>query len=100
MSSLDLLYSLTLTTVDGFYHISCVTSDKIWVSDGHNLILTNIKGFPLHRVEDLCNDLSHGLHTVNSGGDLIYIDKGFNINKLSTVNKCENNHQINNKNKL
>lgn len=25
MPSLDLLYSLTLTTVDGFYHISCVT---------------------------------------------------------------------------
>lgn len=84
MSSLDLLYSLTLTTVDGCYHISCVTSDKIQISDGHNLILTNIKGFPLHCVEDLCSDLSHRLHTVNSEGELIYKDKGFNINKLST----------------
>lgn len=84
ISSSDLLYSLTLTTVNGCYHSSCLTSDKIWVSDGHNLILTNINGFPLHYVKDLCSDLSHGLHTVNSGGELIDIDKGFNINNLST----------------
>lgn len=69
MSSPDLLYSLTLTTVDGCYHSSCVTSDKIWVSDGHNLFLTNIKGFPLHYVKDLCSDLLHGLHTVKVGAN-------------------------------
>ncbi|XP_065945005.1 uncharacterized protein [Magallana gigas] len=84
MSSPDLLYYRKLTTVDGCYHISCLTSDQVWVSDGHNLILTNTKGFPLHYVKDLCSDLSNGLHTVNNDGELIYIDKDRNINKLST----------------
>lgn len=84
MSSPDLLYYRKLTTVDGCYHISSLTSDQVWVSDGHNLILTSKKGFPLHYVKDLCSDLSNGLHTVNNEGELIYIDKDRNINKLST----------------
>eukprot|EP00105_Crassostrea_gigas_P044863 XP_019929011.1 PREDICTED: E3 ubiquitin-protein ligase TRIM9-like [Crassostrea gigas] len=44
--------SLTLTGVDGCYHISCVTSDRVWVSDRYNLMLTDTTGVPLHRVED------------------------------------------------
>lgn len=84
MSSPELLQLLTVPVVDRCLHISCVTSDQVWVSDGHNLILTNTKGFPLHYVKDLCSDLSNGLHTVNNEGELIYIDKDRNINKLST----------------
>nr|XP_034321037.1 uncharacterized protein LOC117687863 [Crassostrea gigas]XP_034321038.1 uncharacterized protein LOC117687863 [Crassostrea gigas]XP_034321039.1 uncharacterized protein LOC117687863 [Crassostrea gigas] len=76
-------YSLTLTTVDGCYHISCVTSHRVWVSDGYNLILTHTTGSTLHRVKDLCSDLYNGFHTVNSDSELIYINKDYNINKLS-----------------
>ncbi|XP_052690732.1 uncharacterized protein LOC128168603 [Crassostrea angulata] len=77
--------SITVTGVDRCLHISCVTSDQVWVSDKNNLILTDTTGVPLHRVEDLCSGLyvGNGLHTVNSESELIYIDRNENINKLS-----------------
>ncbi|XP_065943795.1 uncharacterized protein [Magallana gigas] len=82
MSPPELLPSLTLTDVDRCYHISCVTSDRVWVSDGRNkLMLTDTTGVPLHRVEDSCR--GNGLHAVNSESELIYIDRNYNINKLS-----------------
>eukprot|EP00105_Crassostrea_gigas_P007551 XP_011421835.1 PREDICTED: uncharacterized protein LOC105324463 [Crassostrea gigas] len=74
--------SLTVTGVHCCFHISCVTSDRVWVSDHrNNLILTDTTGVPLYRVEDLCN--GYGIHTVNSDSELIYIDRNYNINKLS-----------------
>ncbi|XP_065930813.1 uncharacterized protein [Magallana gigas] len=82
MSPPELLPSLTVTGVGRCYHISCVTSDRIWVSDHrNNFILTDTTGVPLHRVEDSCSGF--GLHTVNSDSELIYIDRNYNINKLS-----------------
>ncbi|XP_052681676.1 uncharacterized protein LOC128162486 [Crassostrea angulata] len=83
MSPPELLHSLTVTGVDCCHHISCVTSDRVWVSDRDNLMLTDTTGVPLHRVEDSCSDLYIGLHTVNSESELIYIDRNDNINKLS-----------------
>uniref|UniRef100_K1PP94 Tripartite motif-containing protein 2 n=1 Tax=Magallana gigas TaxID=29159 RepID=K1PP94_MAGGI len=84
MSPPELLYSLTVTGVDGCYHISCVTPDRVWVSDyTKNLILINKSGDLLHRVEDSCGDLNGGRHTVNSESELIYIDSNNNIKKLS-----------------
>ncbi|XP_065929646.1 uncharacterized protein [Magallana gigas] len=77
----ELHHSLTLTGVDSCLHISCVTSDRVWVSDRYNLMLTNTTGDPLHRVEYSCR--GKGLHTVNSESELIYIDRNYNINKLS-----------------
>nr|XP_034309421.1 uncharacterized protein LOC105345475 [Crassostrea gigas] len=68
MSPPELLHSLTLTGVRRRDHISCATSDRVWVSDRNNLILTDTTGVPLHRVEDSCSDLFIGLHTVNSEG--------------------------------
>nr|XP_034319864.1 uncharacterized protein LOC109619480 [Crassostrea gigas]XP_034319866.1 uncharacterized protein LOC109619480 [Crassostrea gigas]XP_034319867.1 uncharacterized protein LOC109619480 [Crassostrea gigas]XP_034319868.1 uncharacterized protein LOC109619480 [Crassostrea gigas]XP_034319869.1 uncharacterized protein LOC109619480 [Crassostrea gigas] len=85
MSPPELLPSLTVTDVYGCYHISCVTSDRVWVSDDDNLMLTDTTGVPLHRVEDLCRGFysDRGPHTVNSESELIYIDRKYNINKLS-----------------
>ncbi|XP_062578477.1 uncharacterized protein LOC134240398 [Saccostrea cucullata] len=75
--------SVTVSGVRECYHISRVTSDRVWISDYKgNLILTNTKGEELDRVTDIGSDL--GGHTVNSYGDLIYIDSEYNINKLST----------------
>uniref|UniRef100_K1P7S5 Tripartite motif-containing protein 3 n=1 Tax=Magallana gigas TaxID=29159 RepID=K1P7S5_MAGGI len=83
MSPPELLPSLTLTGVDRCYHISCVTSDRVWVSDnGNKLMLTDTTGVPLHRVEDSWSGL-YGSHTVNSESELIYRDEDYNINKLS-----------------
>uniref|UniRef100_K1PKJ2 Tripartite motif-containing protein 3 n=1 Tax=Magallana gigas TaxID=29159 RepID=K1PKJ2_MAGGI len=73
-----------LKGVRRFYHISCVTSDRVWVSDDrNNLMLTDTTGVPLHRLEDSCSDPFTGFHTVNSESELIYIDEDNNINKLS-----------------
>ncbi|XP_052683304.1 uncharacterized protein LOC128163699 [Crassostrea angulata] len=85
-SAPELHQSLTVTGVDCCDHISCVTSDRVWVSDDiNNLILTGTTGVPLHRVEDSYPGLFRygGLHTVNSESELIYIDRKGNINKLS-----------------
>lgn len=74
--------SLTVTGVGSSYQISCVKSDRAWFSDDKNgLVLTNTKGISLQRVDDLCSG-KYGLHTVNSEGELIYISKRFNINKM------------------
>ncbi|XP_052694537.1 uncharacterized protein LOC128172868 [Crassostrea angulata] len=81
-SGAELHQSLTVTGVVWCDHISCVTSDRVWVSDHrNNLILTDTTGVPLHREEDSCR--GGGLHTVNSESELIYINRIYNINKLS-----------------
>ncbi|XP_078327661.1 uncharacterized protein LOC144623211 isoform X2 [Crassostrea virginica] len=74
--------SLSVTGVKECSHISCVTPDRVWVSDYNNLILTDTAtGEQLHRVEDSLDSWS-GIHTVNCEGELIYIDKEHNIIKL------------------
>lgn len=58
-------------------------SDQIWVNDRRNLILWNTNGGILHRFTDIYCGSNQGSHTVNSKGELIYIDRNYNINKLS-----------------
>lgn len=65
------------------HHISCVTPDRAWVSERKHLILTNKAGETLHHLEDLCREFHSGLHTVNSDGELFYIDQDYNIKRLS-----------------
>ncbi|XP_062569756.1 uncharacterized protein LOC134231802 [Saccostrea cucullata] len=65
-------------------HISFVTPDRIWINDGRSLFLTNSKGNILHRLVAVNNYL--GVHCATSAGELIYVDKDWNINKLSTNN--------------
>nr|XP_022312680.1 uncharacterized protein LOC111117747 [Crassostrea virginica] len=75
--------SLSVTGVSECYHISCVTPDRVWVSDYNNLILTDTAtGKQLHSVEDSLQYSDVGIHTVNCEGELIYIDKEYNIIKL------------------
>nr|XP_034319432.1 uncharacterized protein LOC105320016 [Crassostrea gigas] len=81
MSPPELLHSLTVTGISCPVHISRVTSDRVWVVSDINIILTNTTGVPLHRLNDFCG--LYGLHTVNSESELIYIDRNYNINKLS-----------------
>lgn len=86
MSPPDINQSLILSSINDCSHISCVTSDKIWISDKeNNLLLTNTVGDALYYVEDF-HDISYlrqGLHTVNNQGELFYVDKFNDINKLS-----------------
>lgn len=81
----ELLHSFSVKGVSECYHMSCVTSEKVWVSDRlNNLILANTSGDALLQRKDLCKDgVNCGSHTLNCEGELIYIQKNFNINKLS-----------------
>ncbi|XP_078312217.1 uncharacterized protein LOC111133292 isoform X3 [Crassostrea virginica] len=84
MSSPVLQKSLSVTGVSVCRHISCVTPDRVWVSDSNNLILTDTAtGKQLHSVKDSLH-FDTGLHTVNCDSELIYIDKDLNTNKLSS----------------
>ncbi|XP_078327656.1 uncharacterized protein LOC144623211 isoform X1 [Crassostrea virginica] len=74
--------SLSVTGVNECTHISCVTPDRVWVSDYNNLILTDTAtGKQLHSVEHSLNS-GTGIHTMNCEGELIYIDEEWNIIKL------------------
>ncbi|XP_062585250.1 uncharacterized protein LOC134246919 [Saccostrea cucullata] len=88
MSSPVLYTSIPLTAASGVFHISCLASDRVWISDwySNNIILTNITGDTLYRLTDSVpntfDTFSHGVHTVNTLGELIYIDNSYNIIKL------------------
>ncbi|XP_078311564.1 uncharacterized protein LOC111107933 [Crassostrea virginica] len=74
--------SLSVTGVNHCFHISCLTPDWVWVSDVHNIILTDTAtGKQLHSVENSLGSRS-GIHTVNCKSELIYIDNECNIIKL------------------
>lgn len=87
----DLHQHLIVTGVYSCDHISCLETSCVWVSDReNNLILTNTTGVLLHRVEDFCKyDIftCNGLHTVNRESELFYIDRSFNIIKLTADTK-------------
>ena len=76
---------LTVADVVACRHISCVTLDRVWVSDVNKLVLTDTTtGDSLHSVNDSWHSgSSSGVHAVNDDFELIYIDKDKNINKLS-----------------
>ncbi|XP_062582958.1 uncharacterized protein LOC134244721 [Saccostrea cucullata] len=76
--------NVVVTNLNHGGHISFVTPDRIWVSDGCSLILTNSEGENLHHFFDVKNH--YGVHTVNNAGELIYVDTNLNINKLSADN--------------
>ncbi|XP_056006941.1 uncharacterized protein LOC130050720 [Ostrea edulis] len=88
MSTPVLHTSVCVTGVSDVLHISRVKSDRVWVSDDEdNFILTDTTGDTIHRVTDIITlYVGGGLHTVNSSGELIYIDSELDINKLSTDN--------------
>ena len=84
MSSPVLQKSLSVTGVEFCYHISSVTSDRVWVSDWNNVsLIDTAAGKTIYRLTDY-SELESGNHTVNSESELIYIDDNANISKLST----------------
>jgi hypothetical protein len=88
--------SISLPTVGHVCRLSVVNSDRVWVygyidsfsknyDDGYNLISIDNEGTILHFLGHVQN-LNKGIHTVNSSGELIYIDKNECITKLSLEN--------------
>lgn len=67
-------------------HISCFTSDRIWVSDTGKLLMVNLKGKTLYHREDLFLETfgnRSGRHAVNSDNELFFIHSNNNIHKLA-----------------
>ncbi|XP_056004133.1 uncharacterized protein LOC125661055 isoform X2 [Ostrea edulis] len=79
--------SVYVKDVSEVSHISCVMSDRVWVSDIDRLILIGTSGGTIHRVTNRTRLCEMGLHTVNNSGELIYIDRKRNIKKLSADNE-------------
>lgn len=72
--------SFAVKVVNGCSHVSCLTSNKICVSDGMNILLTNTQGDTLYHLENLHNK-SDGIHTANSESDFIFIEGNDSIKK-------------------
>lgn len=82
----ELHQSVTLPNSHGCFHMTSVTSNLFWASYiDNNIILSNTTGDTLYHLLDTPSDLlsGYGAHTVNSSNELIYIDKEYNIKKLS-----------------
>ena len=83
MSSPVLLKSLSVTDVWWCVHISCVTPNRVWVSDWNNVSLIDTStGKTIYRLNNSAV-LESGIHTVNSDSELIYIDNLYNICKVA-----------------
>lgn len=82
LSDIVLHKRFIVTDVESCCHISCVTLDKVWVSDDkHNVTSINRVGKTLNHSKKLCRN--YGSHTVNSMNEFIYIDRNHKIIKLS-----------------
>ena len=82
MPSPMLQESFSLTTVYRCLHISCVISDRVWISGWSKITLINTtEGEALYSVWDA--SCFSGMHTVNKNSELIYIDRDSKIIKLS-----------------
>lgn len=88
MSTPKLLNSITLTNIRCCGYVSCLRSDRAWVSDGKNLILINKVGDTLHHLKYFNVNLLGEVHTINSENELIYL----HLNKecMDTVTKLSN----------
>lgn len=84
MSTIELYQYFTVPNCEHCYHISCVSSDLVWVSvDEHKLILVNKEGVVLKHLKDYHMGFCVRTHSVNSQGEMIYLDKQNCIRKLS-----------------
>lgn len=65
-------------------HLSYGTSDCLLINEGSNFIITSTSGETLHTIDGLRSDARSGSHSMNlSREDLFYIEKDYNIVKLS-----------------
>lgn len=83
MSEAKLQRFFTVSDITYCRHISCATSDQIWVSEGKNIFMTSRAGAILYRLSDLDENNSYGSHTMTRAGELLYVDNKYTIKKLS-----------------
>ena len=77
-----------LTHFESCEHISCVTRDRVWISETNKLVLIDIPtGKHIHTLNDVVDGFWSGLHTLNTDCELFYISNDNSIIKLSNDNK-------------
>lgn len=88
---LGLLF-LNVIRVEGIwccFYLLFVLVDEMWVSDYENFVLINIKGEVIYYIKDLFSEWEFGIYIVISDGELIYINKEYNIMRLLIVMKIK-----------
>lgn len=88
---LGLLF-LNVIRVEGIwccFYLLFVLVDEMWVSDYENFVLINIKGEVIYYIKDLFSEWEFGIYIVFSDGELIYINKEYNIMRLLIVMKIK-----------
>ena len=89
VSEPELQKSSSLKYLASCEHISCVTQDQAWVSEGNQIVLMEITtGKPFHILDDAVCGLWWGMHTVNIDCELLYISNDNTIMKLSYDRKA------------
>lgn len=71
------------------FYLFFVLVDELWVSDDKNIVLINIIGKLMYCIKDVFNKWYCGLYIVVSDGELIYINKEYNIMKLFMIMKIK-----------
>ena len=78
----------TLKNFASCEHISCVTRDRVWISERNKLVLIDMTtGEIIHTLNDVVSGFWLGLHTVNVDCELLYISNDNTIIKLSNDRK-------------
>lgn len=88
----------TVASVSGCDHISCLTSDRIWIKKGRVLVLTDTSGNTIHVQTLPLPDKALYLHifdtraghAITNTNELLYINSNFNIDRLSADFTREN----------
>lgn len=85
LSPPELLQTIIVPGVFNCTHISLLTSNRAWVRGMSDILyLTSITGEILHQITNSFDSAcSSGSHTVNGECEFIYIDRDYNINKLT-----------------
>lgn len=86
LSFLKLLQSYPVQHVTGCHHICCLTSKQVWISDNkNNIFLLDYRYVQPRQLDCMVRSHLNGyaLHTVNSDGELIFVDSNHTIVKLS-----------------
>lgn len=90
LSSPKLIKTFPVQHVHGCHHISCFTSHQVWISDDkNNIFLLDHRNSRQTELTGMVRSHLNGyaLHTVNSDGELIFVNSNHDIIKLSVDEK-------------
>ncbi|XP_062577695.1 uncharacterized protein LOC134239544 [Saccostrea cucullata] len=88
--------SIKVRGVEGVLHLSRVSSDRVWISNGRMLFLISTEGNVINILRNTVNYqwgescsfmYNYGVHSLNNDGELIYLHLRKGVQKLSIDNR-------------